>query len=249
MSSLDCRGFADSSASCLDGSCVCSDAADVSDYCSTNSTVATPVSYVLTFEIPCETFFADISLQITLRSACETAAAVYDVTVTVIFSCGSTNVIVSADVPISQVVSLSNDLTTQVDAATKDTVLEGTRTTTATQLEEGTATTCTPTLPVLTAVSIGGSCVAASCATGYSLVSEEGQAFVASCVETTTTDSDDDLSDGEIAGIVLGSIAGAGILLAIIMLVACKGKKADEENQKEAPEDDGEVIEVSDVLV
>ena len=229
----DCRTYTDTTATCVGGLCECT-APDTTDLCSANTTdtVATGVTFVLIFNFECDRFFTSSTLENKIRVAIELTISKYEITLEVTFSCGSMNVLITGDVPVSSVATISADVTANVEAAVVDTEMQNTLLTSGVTTDSGSsAAKCSVTSPAATAsyVSSSDSCTVTSCVSGYELQTNAPD-YIATCVEVeVTSDDDDDLSDGTIAAIVLGSVAVCVLIAAAAYIAFAKKPQPTEE--------------------
>ena len=229
---LDCRTYEDTVATCASSGCSCT-APDTTDFCSANSTGTTGVSYVFSFNVECDLLFSNPALISRIRLTIEQTVSLGEITVEITFSCGSAEVIVSGDFPVSSVATIGADIQTSVETAVVGSELENTLTASGASVDAGTTTTkCSVTSPAATAVYVASSnaCTVTSCVSGYELTTT-APTYVASCTEVQTAD-DDDLSDGAIAGIVLGLVAFVALIVAAAYIVFSKKPDAVEMEQQ-----------------
>ena len=228
---VDCRTYDDTAATCSSNTCSCT-APDTTDFCSGNSTGTTGVSYVFSFNFECDKFFSSDSLISTLRLSIEQTVSLGEITYDITFSCGSVELVVTGDFPVASVATIGAELQTSVETAIVDTELENTLTASGASVDAGTTTTCSVTSPSATAVYVAATntCTVTTCVSGYELQTNAPD-YVATCVEVEV-DSDDDLSDGAIAAIVMGSVGVCALIVAAVFIVVSK-KPAGEQKETE----------------
>ena len=235
---IDCRTYSDAIATCSSGGCSCT-APDTTDFCSGNSTGTTGVTYVFSFNFECDVFFSSASLISTLRLSIEQTVSLGEISYEITFSCGSVELVVTGDFPVASVATIGADLQTSVEAAIVDTDLANTLTSSGASVDAGTTTErCTVSSPSATAVYVAATntCTVTSCVSGYELQTNAPN-YVATCVEVVV-DSDDDLTDGAIAAIVLGCVAFCALMVAAVFIVFSKKPEAVEmEENKNEPID------------
>ena len=234
---VDCRTYDDVVATCTSSGCSCT-APDTTDLCSGNSTGTTGVSYVFSFNFDCDKFFTNPELISKIRLTIEQTVSLGEIAIEITFSCGSVEVLVTADVPVAEVATIGADIQTSVETAIVDTEMENTLTASGISVDAGTTdTTCTVTSPDATAVYVAATdtCIVTTCVSGYELQTNAPD-YIATCVEVEV-DSDDDLSDGAIAAIVLGCfgfcalIVSAGFIVVSKKSIPATGEKQNRTNE------------------
>ena len=238
---VDCRTYDDVVATCTSNACACT-TPDTTDFCSGNSTGTTGVSYVFSFNIECDKFFTNPALISKIRLSIEQTVSLGEIAIDITFSCGSVAMVVNGDIPVASVASIGADIQTSVEIAVAGSDLENTLTASSVSLDAGSsATTCNVTSPVATAVYVAdtNTCSVTTCVSGYELQTNAPD-YVATCVEVNVnveSHDDDDLSDGAIAGIVLGCVGFCALIVAVVFIavskknVASSGEKENKENE------------------
>ena len=211
LGSADCRAFEDTLGTCIDGACLCSDKTDSSDYCSGNTPWASPdglmkVLYVMSFRLNCSL----VDLPVLIVEAARDKAYSLGFTPRTNFICSSTvpYMILRGTVPLSDIAAISDKLSDAVD----EVLVEGIRINTTTSLKEGTGSSCPAVSPVAESTSIGFSCVALSCVSGYRYTMHSNHTI--ECVEN---DSDERPLYVKVAIGFLGAMA------VCVLLIICIG--------------------------
>ena len=237
---VDCRTYEDTAATCSSNTCSCT-APDTTDFCSGNTTATTTgVSYVFSFNFDCDKFFTNPALISRIRLTIEQTVSLGEIAIDITFSCGSVELIVNGDIPVASVASIGADIQTSVETAVAGSDLENTLTASSVSLDAGSsATTCNVTSPVATAVYVAATntCSVTTCVSGYELQTNAPD-YVATCVEVEVDSDDDDLSDGAIAGIVLGCVGFCALIVAAVFIVVSKKPEAvEQKTEKNEPVD------------
>ena len=231
---VDCRTYEDTIATCSSNTCSCT-APDTTDFCSGNSTGTTGVTYVFSFTFDCDRFFTSPSLISRIRLTIEQTVSLGEIAIDITFSCGSVQAAVSLDAPVGSVATIGAEITTNLEAAIVDTEMAGTLTSSEASVDAGTTTdVCTVTSPAATAVYVPAtsSCTILTCVTGYELTTS-APSYVAACT-AVVNEVDDDLSDGAIAAIVLGSVGFCALIVAAVVIVVSKKDEPVEQTQNKA---------------
>ena len=142
-------------------------------------------------------------------------------------------IVSGADVPVADVATLGADLTTSVTTSVTGTDMENTLATSSASVDAGTSTTvCNVTSPDASAVYINttDTCSVTGCVSGYELQSNAPN-YIATCVEVAVSGSDDDLSNGAIAAIVMGCVGVLVVTIAAVLIVF--SKKPEDAEEKE----------------
>ena len=230
---LDCQTYGDTVANCAVGRVCSCTSPDTSDFCSGNMTSTTGVTYVLTFNFDCDRFFTNPRFMRRLRLSVERTVSAGEIALDVTFSCGSVKMFITGEIPLPQVTSLGADLQTNVEADIVGDEMSGTLLESNIAMDAGSSSRkCHVSSPVASAVYIDttNTCVISACEDGYELVAASPD-FVNTCTEMKRAeDSDDDLSDGAIAAIVLACVGAFCLAVAAAVFCCVKSKKKVPEN-------------------
>ena len=238
---IDCRTYGDASANCVSNACDCT-APDTTEFCSANSTGTTGVSYVFSFTFDCDRFFTSPSLISTIRLTIEQTVSLGEIAIDITFSCGSVQTVVNAEVPVGNVASIGAEITANLETALVDTEMNNTLSASAVSVDAGaTADSCSVTSPAATSVYVPSTnmCTVTSCTSGYELQTT-APTYVAQCVEVVV-ESDDDLSDGAIAAIVMGGVALCALIAAAMYIVFAKKPEPEQKVTNNEPMGDVDV--------
>ena len=231
----DCQ-VEDPTAKCAISTCRCTSDMDASKFCTRNSIPETlyEVNVVYSFNYPCDTFFADSLL---MRKTYWAAAKVFEdlkVTSTVSSGCGSLFVAAAARVTLKDAEHLSANALETFRAALPTEAITGAIL--AVDVNVGSALsekTCGAIeLPVTSKVRVSSTqCMVTHCQWGFKLVQVKEHAYRAECIEDVTKegDSDDELTEAQVSGIVIGTVLFLALLAAVGLYFATPQAVADEE--------------------